>query len=284
MNKKRQTINVVDFSDRYAEDGIIIVDNVAERLLFGEAYLTSDYAYSICHKGHVNAEYDTHPIRYNPHDVAILYPKHLILANNASNDYKVTLVVVSEKKFEERYGRFSFLNIRHELDPGFHLSESQYVDVMRVIDTMRVVSHSTMSGRSDLLDNLMEVLLRLTDHYRSLSGLEPIFSPQKLSARYIEAVIEHHRKEHSVTFYANELCLSPKYFSNVIKMETGKSAKYWITYYIIVEAKFLLRTRKDMNIQEISDYLGFEDQTSFSRTFKNFLGVTPTEYRSSLKE
>ncbi len=284
MKGKKKSKVMIDFRDEVEEKGIVVVDNISEMPIYGEPYISKDFVYCICHSGHLDAEYDTHTIRYSPQDVTILYPMHVILAESATEDYRSTLVVVSEKKFQKQIGRLTYRSkFRYEQAPGFHLSREQYDDVMCIVNAMRVVNRIALPSRVTMLDNLMEVLLQLTDHFRSLSGLEPVFAPQKLSARYIETVIEHHRKEHSVSFYANELCLSPKYFSNIIKQETGKSAKYWITYYIMVEAKLLLRTRPDMNIQEIGDYLGFDDQTSFCRTFKKFLGVTPTEYRSDFK-
>lgn len=50
----------------------------------------------------------------------------------------------------------------------------------------------------------------------------------------------------------------------------------------MAEAKLLLRTNPDLNIQDISNELNFEDQATFSRFFKRETGMTPSAYRHSL--
>ena len=90
---------------------------------------------------------------------------------------------------------------------------------------------------------------------------------------------QHFRKHHDVGFYAERACLTPKYFSAVVKQETGHSAAYWIRVKIIAEAKMLLHIRNDLSMQAIAEMLGFGEQASFSRYFKRETGVSPSEFR-----
>ena len=89
----------------------------------------------------------------------------------------------------------------------------------------------------------------------------------------------HFRESKEVQYYANLLCLSPKYFGSIIKENTGTSASDWISQYVIVQAKSLLRHNKDLNIQQISYQLGFTDPAAFTRYFKANAGLSPKEYR-----
>jgi AraC-like DNA-binding protein len=73
--------------------------------------------------------------------------------------------------------------------------------------------------------------------------------------------------------------LSPKYFSTLIKQETGISAGEWIDRYVTLQAKELITRCRNHTIQQIADDLGFCEQASFSRFFKKQTGMTPTEYR-----
>ena len=82
-----------------------------------------------------------------------------------------------------------------------------------------------------------------------------------------------------MAFYAHECCLSPKHFSEVIKRETALSPSQWISTYVTICAKSLLDSRKDYTVQQISHYLGFTEQASFTRFFKRETGLTPSEYR-----
>ena len=83
----------------------------------------------------------------------------------------------------------------------------------------------------------------------------------------------------SVAHFANELHLSANYFGDLIKKETGQSAKEYIQYKTIEVAKReVFETNKTIN--EIAFELGFKYPQHFTRLFKQRVGVTPNEYRS----
>ena len=98
--------------------------------------------------------------------------------------------------------------------------------------------------------------------------------------RFMNLVSEYHMEEHSVAFYADRLCLSPKYLSKLIKSASGRSASDWIDSYVILEAKNMLRY-SDAPVKEIAVRLDFPDPASFHKFFKARTGMTPTQYRRS---
>lgn len=98
--------------------------------------------------------------------------------------------------------------------------------------------------------------------------------------KFIALLTQYHTQERSVTFYAEKLCITPKYFSTLIKKQTGKSAAQWIDDYVILEAKNLLKF-SGMSIQEIAYHLNFSTQSFFGKYFKHQTGLSPSEYRSS---
>lgn len=279
-NQDTEKTNIEDYVELINNEGIVVIDNITSMPVYGQPYMSEYYVFSISHMGYLTAQYDMRPVRFNPHEIAIVYPKHILLTENSSDDYCASVVVVSDKAFRDLSSQVTFRNrFRYEQNPSFHLNNNQYNDILRVIDTMKLIGKSGISTRRLLMTNLLEILLELTEHFRHQNCQEPDNAPHRLSARFFESIILHHREQHSVAFYADKLCLSPKYFSDVIKQETGKSAKHWICHYIVTEGKKLLRTRQDLNIQEISMILGFDDQASFSRLFKKFAGASPTDYR-----
>lgn len=95
---------------------------------------------------------------------------------------------------------------------------------------------------------------------------------------FLRNVEEHHRKEHSVKYYADELFVTSKYLSTVINEMSDKTPKQWIDEYIALDAKVLLQsTGKD--IQEISDELNFPDISFFGKFFKRMTGMSPKAFR-----
>ncbi len=88
------------------------------------------------------------------------------------------------------------------------------------------------------------------------------------------------KKERSVSYYANFLCLSPKHFGQVVYKKSGKYAKDWIKEYVIREAKTLLRSG-NYTVQEVSDLLHFPNAAFFGKYFKNAVGCTPKTYKAT---
>lgn len=82
----------------------------------------------------------------------------------------------------------------------------------------------------------------------------------------------------SVKYFADKVCLSPNYFGDLIKKETGKTAIDYIHAKIIDLAKEMLLGTED-TINQISYELGFQYSQHFNRFFKKVMGVTPSTYR-----
>lgn len=83
----------------------------------------------------------------------------------------------------------------------------------------------------------------------------------------------------SVAYFAEELHLSANYFGDLLKKETGKSAKEYIHNKVINIAKNKI-ANSDKTMSEIAYELGFKYPQHFSRMFKSETGFTPNEYRS----
>ena len=83
----------------------------------------------------------------------------------------------------------------------------------------------------------------------------------------------------SVSYCAEELHLSANYFGDLIKKETGKTAKEYIQNKIIDVAK-TKTFDSDKSVNEIAYELGFKYPQHFTRLFKNVTGFTPNEYRA----
>lgn len=82
----------------------------------------------------------------------------------------------------------------------------------------------------------------------------------------------------TVKYFADKICLSPNYFGDLVKSETGKTAQEYIQLKIVEMAKNAMLT-PDLNIKQIADMLGFQQPQHFLRFFKREVGCTPKEYR-----
>jgi len=104
---------------------------------------------------------------------------------------------------------------------------------------------------------------------------------QKVLNAYFENGLLQSQGLPTVSYMASQLHISPRYLSDVLKEETGKTALELIHISLIGEAKNLLRA-VDQSVGEIAYSLGFENLPYFSRLFKKEVGVTPKEYKRQL--
>lgn len=86
--------------------------------------------------------------------------------------------------------------------------------------------------------------------------------------------------EHSLSFFANRLNLTPNYLSGRVKEYSGRTAIEWIEDSVILEAKTMLK-HSDLSIQEIAYKLNFPTQTFFGKYFKRITGMSPKQYKNS---
>ena len=95
---------------------------------------------------------------------------------------------------------------------------------------------------------------------------------------FVSLVAEHYREAHDVSFYADKLCITTRYLSQITDNVVSKSPKQIIADYLMSEAKSYLETTR-LTIQEIADKLGFSSQALFCKFFKTQANTSPSEYR-----
>ncbi|MDO5762167.1 MAG: helix-turn-helix domain-containing protein, partial [Bacteroidales bacterium] len=111
------------------------------------------------------------------------------------------------------------------------------------------------------------------------SEKQPHSRREELFVKFIKMVKEHYLTDRAITFYADKLCVSPKYLSSIVHQVSGKYATEWINQYVILEAKSMLRMEA-VAIKDVSNHLNFANQSFFAKFFKQHTGYTPKEYKA----
>ena len=136
--------------------------------------------------------------------------------------------------------------------------------------------------KAEIIQGLISAMIyRISDAVGVMehAGEVSVKSRRKLYfEQFISLLTEYHCSERTVGFYADKICVTPKYLSALIKEVSGKSAAEWIDDYVILEAKTLLKF-SDMSIQEIAYSLNFSTQSFFGKYFKHQTGMSPSEYK-----
>lgn len=174
----------------------------------------------------------------------------------------------------------------YEINEALHLSPSEELIMWDLYEKMALEYRNNQDEFSQdiILTHLDSVLKYAQRFYKRQFINRATLSGTTITK--FHKILEHyfghglHRKEGlpSVNFLASELNLSPRYLSDLLKQETGKTAIDHIHLYLIEEAKDILRST-DTSITEAAYQLGFENPPYFTRLFKNIVGMTPNQFK-----
>lgn len=178
--------------------------------------------------------------------------------------------------------------------PRAKLDERQAEDIYRLLismhERMETESHSDINDKqriilTELIKSIAETVffevLNIciadlpADEQRGDHN-DTVFHNFMISLSY------NYRKERNVAFYAAEQCLSYSYFSDIIKQKSGMTALRWINDSVISDARHILEYT-NVSIKEIADRLNFPTQSFFGKYFKQYVGISPKEYRRRIR-
>ena len=272
-----------EIRDQIKKNGLMVFDNINRVPIYEKAYASQFFVLWLNHRGCLKNLFDKQQKEFHQHDFVVMPPGHVMEIQEYSDDYLVSLLVILPSFLQNlrRLYPFYFEHVEHRYNSIFHLSEEQCESVQGLFLMLQAISQLNHPERDELLVKQMEIGTHLIEIYLQENGLSaPELTPaQQLFNRFKNAFVNHFQESREVQYYANLLCLSPKYFGSIIKKQTGISANEWISGYVIVQAKSLLRHSKNLNIQQISQQLGFSDPAAFTRFFKTNVGLSPKEYR-----
>ncbi len=179
--------------------------------------------------------------------------------------------------------RYEFFD--YTSNEALHLSESEIVifrDVLSMIQ--QELQHDIDKHTRELIVSNIELLLNycLRFYDRQFITREEInHSVVKKFVTLLDQYITEKAPYEglpSVAYFADKCCYSAKYFGELVKTETGHTAKDYINARLIRAAQQLL-SDDSLNITQVSERLGFEYPQHFVRFFKSHTGKTPSEYR-----
>ena len=149
---------------------------------------------------------------------------------------------------------------------------------------VRGAMSSAIATRLAMGDNVPTAVRRAHDYMHNqvvYSADESVQQqrPADLYDQLMSLIAQHYTTAHDVTFYAEQLNITPRYLSIITNKVSGKSPKQIIDDYLLQEAKVLLTTTR-LSVQEVSNKLGYSSQALFSKFFKGSEGITPSSYRT----
>ncbi len=272
----------------YADEQIVFIENLQDVDRMGFVKL-EHFVMIVCLRGHatINIEGSPHDIR--PNDALICRPNIILGDSMTSMDFDFRCICLS-KDYVQQLPLISNENtwdvlMFFEKSPVLSLTSDEVKDFCLYYDLMRSrLQNPRIRYRKELLSALLTAFLY---EFGSVVDRFADFRPQPFSAgsnvfrNFLSLLSSSYPKSRSVAYYADKLCLTPKYLSTVCKEVSGETASELINRYVVKDIDFLLKQR-GRSVKEICNELEFPNLSFFGRYVKKHLGLSPKQYREKV--
>lgn len=189
---------------------------------------------------------------------------------------------------EEDIKRLTFFN--YSVNEGLHMSREEYEFMESILSMIRheLKNHHDIE-QDNILVGYLNLLMMYCERFYNRQFLTRKIEYSDLLMRFQDLLYKWYSEKRqqkdgipSVQICAEALCMSPNYFSDVIKRLTGEKASHYIRDFVIQRAKNLIASGK--TIAEVAFDLGFEYPQHLTRMFKTHTGMSPKQYLASLRD
>lgn len=181
----------------------------------------------------------------------------------------------------KQYSFFSYAS-----NEALHLSEEEKGIFLNCLEKTKLeLQHPIDKHSKRLISRNIELLLDYCMRFYERQFTTRSIANKDVLSKFEDLLDDYFRGERpqveglpSVKYFADKVCLSPNYFGDLIKKETGQSAQEYIQHKLIDLAKEMI-LGSDKTVSQIAFELGFQYSQHFNRMFKKNVGCTPNEYR-----
>lgn len=276
-----------DFQVGYSDNDIVIIDNIQKFAEISAAHVSMN-AIVICTQGKVQGTLNGQVIELHKNQIAIIPQNVIITDPMISPDLELRAMFFTNRILQ------SFLREKMNV-----WNDVVYVRRMNVI-TLEEADLQFYTNFYEMLSMCFDMNFNYpfrTDVIQSVLrggvlGLCGALKQRMLNddisfdtninnnhfQRFLDLLHSVDVKHRTVEWYANELCISPKYLSTICKKNSGKTANEWITEHVLEDIRFYLK-QTDYSIKQICDQLGFPNTSFFGKYVKEHFGMTPMQVK-----
>lgn len=264
------------------------------------SFLLDGMVVALVQNGHAVIDVGDNAHALNKGDIFVASPRNIINHLMVSMDFEVTGCFAStaffDKMAHELHYDLTSLLIGHaysfrSIDEADQELFVRYIGIIAAL-LRRTSSQAHEPGRQtpgndkSLLSMFQSFGVFLENTLKDkleTNGVKPYArnSAENRINQFLTLLSNQHAKFCTLNEYADQLSISPKYFSNICKKVTGKTVGELVTERIIVETKILL-SDPALSIKQISDILGFANPSHFGTFIRRHTGMSPQSLRASL--
>ena len=281
-------INIVrhnEFRFINAEFGFVTSFSKMETTIFkiGQPYRLQEGRIAIITNGRARVLINLIEYIFRPNYISLIAPGSIIQIIETSQDFDAHMMAI-EHNFLPVSGKEEFFAhfLQRKKNLLLPLTTTEQVQIENFITVMWDVLQEPVF-RKEVIQHLLAGLLYNIEYIAKNKGQSessPLTHQNDIFQRFISLVNTYSKTERNVSFYADKLCLTPRYLNTVIRQASQQTVMDWINQSIILEAKVLLKHSNRL-VYQISDELNFPNPSFFSKFFKRITGMTPQEYQKN---
>lgn len=175
------------------------------------------------------------------------------------------------------------LDFKFQIDknPCYKLQGTILNELITLFHLMKeVMKREVTMLKKEIIQNYLCIIFYtiLTETVQNIYGTHSNKYANEILRKFILLLDNHCRQERRLSFYADRLCITPKYLTVLVKQASGRNARQWMVDFVIAESKRLLQ-KETLTVLEVSDRMNFPNQSFFTKFFRQYTGQTPTEYK-----
>jgi AraC-like DNA-binding protein len=267
------------------DSDLLLMDDFSNILFPDKARRMTFIFIGLCTSGSISYSVDTVPQTVAPGDLVIVSERHVIDRIVCSDDLAGPGFIVSVPFFQEVIQAtkdVSALFLFSRQHPVLRLKERDQRVFKEYFLTIRdKLLSTTHHFRKDLIRTLMLAMFydlsNVIYHFQQLSTAN-LSRAEVIFTRFIKLVEENCRRERRVSWYAEQLGITPKYLSESVKSVSSRTPNSWIDNYVTLELRVILKNTSK-SIREITEEMNFANQSFLGKFFKEHVGMSPSEYR-----
>ena len=240
----------------------------------------------LCTRGHLRYRIDGKEVMIKAGDILIVSEHQVIDGYHPSPSMEGLCMMMSVNFFHE------IIKSVHDVSSLFVFARTQPVMKLdqRECETFKEyfavikqkIGETKNHFRKDLIRTLLLAMFydvgNIIYRARNFGGVQ--IPSEKAFTQFLRLVQSNCRRERRVSWYAQQLNITPKYLSLIVKRISGRTALEWIENYVTMELRVILKN-STKSIKEITEEMNFPNQSFLGKYFKEHVGMTPSEYRKS---
>lgn len=266
-------------------DDVLYMENVVE-MAKAQSASSPYHAIVFCHDGKMLVEMGAQDnMKVGAGQLLLIPAQKKVYPIMYSTDLKASALLISDRALKNALGgHVDIWNRAMYMKEVYVINHQKWMDGMTFY-VNSVFRQQEMHLRDEIIMSFIRTMLLMIcegfiahvdiTHTSDTSTIRD----KDIFGRFLTLIASERYKRRQVSYYADKLCLTPKYLSIVCQRVSGKAPIQWIAESTMEDCYAMLRDT-NKTVKEISDGLGFPNSSFFGQFFRRQAGMTPLEFRA----